>query len=181
MSIHHYSDNPFELFTIDGLFTEEECSTWLKAIQMTSFKEIRPFTQSNFNNGKVMDPETSQFIYNRIAPHLPSHFQTRVVPYIFFSHIQTGQHFGIHTDTGSEYDIQSNEKSAYTLLIYLNDDFKGGSTQFYTDDLKPTVEIQPKKGRVLMFNIDLFHKGNIVLKGDKYWIGTEWIGPISKK
>lgn len=180
MTIQHYSEKPFELFTMDGLFTNEECLKWLSDIQNTSFEHTRPFTQSNFNNGKVINPETSQFIFHRIAPHLPSNFHTRVVKYIFFSHIKAGQEFGIHTDTGSEYDIKNNEKSAYTVLIYLNDDFKGGTTQFYTKNLIPTAEIHPKKGRVLMFNIDLFHQGKLVVEGDKYWIGTEWIGPICK-
>lgn len=171
--IQHHTD----IFTIDDLFTDDELNEWLTYIKDTSFQDTRPFTNAAFNNGKVIHPEWSSRIYERIAPHLPT---KRAVKYIMFSHIQQGQGFGIHTDTGCEYDPEANEMSAYTVLIYLNDDFTGGTTQFYTENFIPTVEIQPKKGRTLIFHIDLFHKGNPVVEGDKYWIGTELVDQIHR-
>ena len=94
--------------------------------------------------------------------------------------IMTGKYkpnnkFGLHTDTGLFYDQFSKEKSKYTLLIYLNDDFEGGTTSFFTENFKPTVTIHPKIGRALLFDIDLWHKGDMLIKGEKYWIGCELI------
>ena len=57
----------------------------------------------------------------------------------------------------------------------LNDDFENGKTLFYDHDFKHTVTIEPKKNRTLIFDIDLFHKGEQVSKGEKYWIGTELV------
>jgi prolyl 4-hydroxylase len=65
-----------------------------------------------------------------------------------------------------------------TLLIYLNDDFKGGETEFVELKLK----IKPEAGKGILFwstdtNEKLLtkskHKGNVVLEGNK-WIATKW-------
>jgi hypothetical protein len=39
-----------------------------------------------------------------------------------------GQQFKMHRD--GSYERNENEKSFYTFLIYLNDDFEGGETEF---------------------------------------------------
>jgi len=65
-----------------------------------------------------------------------------------------------------------------TLIIYLNDDFEEGETEFV--NLKLTIK--PVKGKGLLFkNVDKddviyeksLHKGNEVKKGTK-WICTKW-------
>lgn len=65
-----------------------------------------------------------------------------------------------------------------TLLVYLNDDFEGGETEFVAIGLK----IKPEKGKAILFwntdeneNIiqESKHRGNPVIKGQK-WICTKW-------
>ena len=87
----------------------------------------------------------------------------------------SNNNFGLHTDTGLFYNKNTKEKSQYTLLIYLNDDFEGGTTSFFTDNFQPTVTIHPKQGTALLFDIDLWHKGDKLISGEKYWIGCELI------
>jgi hypothetical protein len=74
-----------------------------------------------------------------------------------------------------EYDKINNLYSKYTLLIYLNDDYEGGTTTFYTDTFIERFKVQPKKGRILCFDIDLFRSGDRVSNGNKMWIGTELV------
>jgi prolyl 4-hydroxylase len=66
-----------------------------------------------------------------------------------------------------------------TLLIYLNDDFEGGETEFTTLNLK----IKPEKGKAILFAStddkqviykESMHQGNEVLSGEK-WIATKWV------
>jgi len=66
-----------------------------------------------------------------------------------------------------------------TFLIYLNDDFEGGETEFIIINRT----IKPKKGKALLFyNIDInltlipesMHRGKIIKKGEK-WIANKWI------
>ena len=92
-----------------------------------------------------------------------------------YAKIGQGQMFGIHTDTGYEFDQKKNMFSKFTVLTYLNDDFEGGSTIFYNDDLKETTRIIPQAGETLVFDIDRFHAGENVTNGIKLWIGTELV------
>ena len=95
--------------------------------------------------------------------------------YIMYTKIQADEFFGLHTDTGCQYDTRMNKYSKYTVLTYLNDDYEGGNTVFYNDNFKKTCEIKPKLNRTLIFDIDLYHQGCEVLKGSKYWIGSELV------
>jgi len=65
-----------------------------------------------------------------------------------------------------------------TLLVYLNDDYEGGETEF----VKIGVTIRPKKGKgILFWSLDdnhkiienSMHRGNTVKHGNK-WICTKW-------
>ena len=58
-----------------------------------------------------------------------------------------------------------------------HDDFRGGRTLFYTDTGEHTVSIEPKRGRALVFDIDVWHQGEEV-EGEKLWIGCEIIGKL---
>ena len=58
-----------------------------------------------------------------------------------------------------------------TWMIYLNEDFEGGETEF----LDQTRRIKPTTGTLLIWPAGFTHthKGNLVLSGDKY-ILTGW-------
>ncbi len=77
-----------------------------------------------------------------------------------------GMKFGLHTDTGLYYNSDDKEETRFTILFYLN------------DNGKVTQIIKPKKGSTLIFDIDLWHSGNEIIEGYKYWIGIEGIGNI---
>jgi hypothetical protein len=57
------------------------------------------------------------------------------------------------------------------FIVYLNDVYKGGETEFYFQNLK----IKPKIGRIALFSPDWMctHKGNVSLDNSKY-ILTGW-------
>lgn len=178
-----HSSIPYEVFTIDGLFANDELRGFQGYINENA-KCVRSFTNSPFINGKVIDPKISSGIYQKLAPHLPKEYTDgqqqkwifkRATKAVMFAKVDPEQHFGIHTDTGYEYDKNENAYSKYTLLLYLNDDYNGGTTSFYTNDFQKTFYIVPKRGRVLCFDIDLFHSGDKVSDGVKCWIGTELV------
>lgn len=72
-----------------------------------------------------------------------------------------------HYESGA-FDVKHRE---LTWMVYLNDDFEGGETEF----LYQKRRLQPKKGTVVIFPAGLthVHKGNLVLSGTKY-ILTGW-------
>ena len=83
---------------------------------------------------------------------------------------------------------EEDRSSIFTVVIYLNDDYEGGKTNFYKEPLESKLHgkrgnfvdekdllatINPKKGKALIFTHDSYHEGAKVLKGTKYIIRTE--------
>lgn len=183
MVLIQYSDIPFEIFTIDGIYTDAELSSFLDYVNDADITN-RKFTNSEFKNGKVLKPIWSSMMYERVKEYLPNEYVDRQCTKwspvgcpasIMYAKIQEGQLFSIHTDTGCEYDDTTRKYSKFTFFTYLNDDYGGGTTQFYTDSFKKTYTITPKRNRTLFFDIDLFHSGERIERGCKYWIGSELV------
>lgn len=171
------------IYTFDDLFTSTEITQFLNLINNSS-NEKPFFLNAEFKNSKLICPDISHLIGQRVLSHFENEhkydynesFNTCNI--IYYSKIKIGQPFSIHTDTGSYFNKSTNTCSRFTILLYLNDDFNGGFTQFYNNDLKKTHCIIPKKNKTLLFDINLFHSANPVESGTKYWIGTELIGLI---
>lgn len=82
-----------------------------------------------------------------------------------FYKYEPGQQFRKHRD--QSYIRNSREASYFTFMIYLNDDFKGGTTTF--DD----ITVHPKRGMALVFYHYLEHAGSAVMEGVKYVLRTD--------
>lgn len=196
MAVQQHSPLDWEIFTIDGLFSPAELTGLREYVRVRGTAEVKPFTPSPFLNGKVADPELADDIYRKMRPFLPAAYTDRAhelgaafgtdragaawrfvgAPgHVMFAEMLPGQLFGLHTDTGCEYDVARNRFSKHTVLVYLNDGFEGGRTAFYDDALMPLASIEPKEGRTLAFDIDRFHAGEPVVSGVKRWIGTELV------
>lgn len=184
--VTQYSEIPFEIFTLDNLFTISEIDNLQKYIIEESVKANRRFTSSDFVNGKIINPDVSSMLYEKISrPSLSSLTYidrndqkwsfVESPKYIMYAKVEQDKQFAVHTDTGCEYDDYTNKYSKFTTLTYLNDDFEGGNTIFYDNMFKETCRIIPRKGLTLCFDIDLFHAGDKVTHGTKYWVGTELV------
>ncbi|WP_299677499.1 2OG-Fe(II) oxygenase [uncultured Dokdonia sp.] len=94
---------------------------------------------------------------------------------IRFCRYQKGQSFSTHQD--GVYYPNTSQASKYTFLIYLNDTFDGGVTEFYNkkSDLIPTQTVIPKKGKLLVFAHNIWHKGSTVIQGSKYILRSDII------
>ena len=58
-------------------------------------------------------------------------------------------------------------------MVYLNDDFSGGATNFYNGDGTPNARVQPKHGMALVFRHAQLHEGAPVTSGRKYVLRTD--------
>ncbi len=79
-----------------------------------------------------------------------------------------GMRFRPHTD--GSFQRSDDERSYYSFLVYLNDDFEGGCTTFITE---PEVAIQPRIGLGLIFQHPIVHEGSVVTAGVKYVARTD--------
>lgn len=181
-NIQHHTNTPFEIITFDNLYSKDEIKTHLNFINNTEFD--RKFTNNDFKNGKIIHDSLSNMIFNKIKPNLPEIYvdsdgqKWKIIgatKYVFYANYKNNESFAIHTDTGSVFEPSNNLYSKFTLLTYLNDNYEGGETIFYTNNLVETNKIIPKINKTIIFDINLFHKSNVVLNGNKYWIGTEII------
>jgi prolyl 4-hydroxylase len=95
---------------------------------------------------------------------------------------EPGQYFRPHNDffSGPAYDMhcKASGNRTHTLMIYLNDDFKGGGTHFPT--LQKTIE--PETGKALWWHNlkdgkvqdQYLHEGVTVDEGKKYVVTSWW-------
>jgi hypothetical protein len=169
------------IFVVDGLFTAAELGAFRDFVDAQG-DAVRQFTSSDFRNGKVLHEALPALLYERMRPRLPDVYTdangVRWEPvgpcrFVMFAEMTDRQGFEMHTDTGCMWDSESNRYSRFTLLVYLNDDFTGGRTEFFDDRFVITDTVAPAVGRALAFDIELWHRGCEVTCGTKRWIGTE--------
>uniref|UniRef100_A0A7S4G9W3 Prolyl 4-hydroxylase alpha subunit Fe(2+) 2OG dioxygenase domain-containing protein n=1 Tax=Eutreptiella gymnastica TaxID=73025 RepID=A0A7S4G9W3_9EUGL len=89
-----------------------------------------------------------------------------------------GDRFGAHVD--ARFIRSQDEHSMYTVNIYMNDGFKGGSTRFYKSDSTkegPAAAVIPRTGMALIFRqppaFDYLHDGEQLVSGLKYLFRTD--------
>lgn len=75
------------------------------------------------------------------------------------------------------FERDNGERSFFTFMVYLNEDFEGGRTSF-ADFSSPKrrydgVSIIPRKGMALLFHHPIMHRGDPVTKGRKYVLRSD--------
>jgi predicted 2-oxoglutarate/Fe(II)-dependent dioxygenase YbiX len=83
-----------------------------------------------------------------------------------FYRYEPGQRFRWHRD--GSYARDRDERSLLTVLLYLNDDFSGGATEF-----EAGPRVTPEAGCALVFAHGLRHQGAPVIRGRKYVLRTD--------
>jgi hypothetical protein len=154
-------------------FDEATIST---AQGMVIMKDVR-------NNDRVMfdDPERAQALYQRLAPHLMPLFNEKWAPVGLNERLRlyrydVGQLFNWHYD--GHFSRSNGERSMFTFMVYLNDDFEGGATSFSqvgygAPSIGDMLRITPRRGMVLLFHHPILHRGDAVTAGRKYVLRTD--------
>lgn len=162
--------------SIGDFWSKEQCDTMIahaSSIRAFPEKEVFPNQLTLDDNLDSRDMFKAAFrdtalavdIYQQIHPFIrnlsvnsfvPSgiHPDFRVYKYI------PGQEFKRHKD--GRKTISDSEYSIFSLLIYLNDDFGGGTTCF------DSCEIKPVQGYATFFPHEYLHSGSVVESGCKY-------------
>jgi predicted 2-oxoglutarate/Fe(II)-dependent dioxygenase YbiX len=166
------------VFVIHDFLNPEECVQYIQESENIGFSEAvittedgeRIFKDARNNDRIVYDnPELAHKFFQRSIALLPPSidgwslhsFNER----FRFYRYQNEQFFKLHMD--GTFRRHDSEESFLTFLIYLNDDFVGGHTDFVWESVKP------KAGSVLVFPHRLMHQGSIVTSGVKYVLRTD--------
>jgi prolyl 4-hydroxylase len=170
---------------VDGLYTREECAAiaargteWLPGtVNRASGREVDTRVRDNLI-AIVRDPQLAAELWGRIAPHVPRAMTSawdgprRAVEAVgLFEPLriyryEVGHRFGLHTDQSY---LHGDARSLLTLLVYLDDDFEGGETEFPEQGRT----VVPRAGAALWFQHALLHAGKAVVRGVKHLLRTD--------
>jgi hypothetical protein len=132
-----------------------------------------------FNEGELLGYTKPSW-----KPHLDWEFR-RLNKRMRFLKYGPGQFFRPHCDGpyGEQPDDKTILQTHFTLHLYLNDskqevgdeaELEGGATSFLSSDEKRKLDVDPKAGRVLIFQHKrLYHSGDDVKAGIKYTVRTD--------
>ncbi len=165
------------IYTIPNFLNEDEIKLYNNLV-LNPPNDATDFTNTGiFSNNKWYNNVVADSFFNKLEKYIEkSDLAIKANNVVMTGNYKEGEEFNLHTDTGLFYDKINGKKSRWTLLIYLNDDFDGGDTTFYDNNWQITDVIKPVKGTALLFDIDLWHRGNKIFSGNKRWIGCEIIG-----
>lgn len=168
-----------QVFLIEDFLSEAECDDCIALSEGKTFEEAKinvggrqMMSKGIRNNDRLMifDNKMAENLFRKASEFLPQEHENcnllnfnemfRVYKY------SPGQQFKMHRD--GSYIRNENEKSLYTFLIYLNDDFEGGETEF-----ENLFTVAPKKGTALVFYHPLRHEGKTLISGLKYVLRTD--------
>ncbi|KAG0226823.1 hypothetical protein B0O80DRAFT_392024 [Mortierella sp. GBAus27b] len=195
-------------FLLKDVLTRKECHQMISAAESVGFTPDVPMIGSASESISVLahnffwmaDDQLLEHIFNRCKSHFPEtsgdgkgavgiNSRWRVYRYvpgaIYRIHID-GQWpaSGLDPKTGEYlYDAHGGTRmSRLTFLVYLNDEFEGGGTTFFTPSydvgFMDARAISPRAGSILCFPHgeaagSLLHEGSPVIKGAKYIIRAD--------
>lgn len=166
------------LFSIPNFLNENDCSMFISKANALGFEEAPIETLDGpvqlkdiRNNDRTIfdDENLASMLFNKAKEFLPEFSGELAVcglneRFRLYKYSQ-GQYFKWHKD-GSF--VRSNtEASRLSFLIYLNNDYEGGETQFQWEKIKP------EKGMALVFPHHLVHQGSEIISGFKYVLRTD--------
>jgi hypothetical protein len=166
------------IFRVHELLTLEECQFHIDQSEKMGFadaplgsdKTAEVFKEVRDNARVILDdPSLSAELYRRVTPFLPTDwFGWRPVGlnerWRYYRY-DPGQRFAAHTD--GCFRRENGEESQFTFMIWLNEDYTGGTTNFHLRS-KQVLRVQPRTGSVLVFTHRQLHEGAVVESGRKY-------------
>jgi len=172
------------LYVIHDFFSAEECERSIGISEGLGYVDAPLSTPLGFvmdkevrNNTRVMveDPALAGRLFGRARPFLPSRvdfWQVHGLNERFrYYRYDVGQRFRLHYD--GSFWRNAEEESQLTFMVYLNEEFTGGTTDFYYENFRLKVSVKPRRGMALVFAHAQLHEGTPVTCGRKYVLRTD--------
>jgi hypothetical protein len=162
-------------WTLPDVLTPAECTATIARIEELGPTDAPITTYTGYvmrpdirNNQRVIfdDPGLADLLFGRVAASLPAQLagmrpvgaNERFRCYRY----TPGQRFAPHMD--GCFARSDSEYSLLTLIVYLNEGFGGGATEFCNYECKAV----PRTGHALLFQHAILHEGCVVTSGTKY-------------
>jgi hypothetical protein len=157
---------PGYMLTLSGLLDAAECAAIVAEIEAMGWSGAAHHDGSRVGFHR---PDLAWMLWHRLAPHVPTvlngavavglneHFRgVRYLP---------GQRFERHIDRPKTIDELTH--SQLSLVVSLNDDFRGGGTRFRH------TRVQARRGSALLFRHELEHEPDPLAAGMKYVLRSD--------
>ncbi len=166
-----YSNEPY-IAQYDNWLTEEDITTILnkdfkfvtgRVRRQDGSLHVDPVRQCHTHRIEYGDDIYFDLLAQRVAKffNIPNLMYLESFPLMKYS---PGDYFNWHTDLTGGFETQRTA----TMIMYLNDDFTGGSTCFQ----RLGLTIRPKRGSALVYHYSpaepLIHRGETVTVGTKF-------------
>jgi prolyl 4-hydroxylase len=196
-TIQEHASGDYKVLEIRGLLTPQECDEIIAYAQQKGMYESDVLSYGSSSGTEVMDQYRKSktawmtddenpiamrlALYSEQITGLPRENQEMLQVAFYEKDGKFNEHFDACVFEDKSFCDKMNNNAGQrrsTLLIYLNDDFEGGETEFVNIGLT----VKPEKGKAILFwntdeneNIiqESKHRGNPVLSGQK-WICTKW-------
>ncbi|MBD2766936.1 2OG-Fe(II) oxygenase [Hymenobacter sp. BT664] len=166
------------IFEIPEFLSPAECAELIARSEQLGFAEAGVATGTGTqmlkgirNNYRLeyTDAALADRFWHRVRNWLPNEADGAPAVGLYeqfrFYRYDVGERFNKHKDGR----IRQSEQvaSRWTFLLYLNEGFKGGETEF------ETLSVAPRRGTALGFRHELRHKGCPIIEGRKYVLRTD--------
>jgi len=167
------------IFFVKNFLTSDECDYYINFGNTKGFEEAKVGIEGSQimnknirNNDRLLfkDLELAETLWKRIKDIVPKNMEDYKVSglnemFRIYKYIK-GQRFKMHRD--GSYQRNEKERSFFSFIIYLNDDFEGGETDF-----RKLFSIKPEEGSALIFHHPYRHEGKELISGTKYVLRTD--------
>lgn len=167
-----------QIWLIHNFLSPQECENLIVFSEQKGFEEAKVSLSTGAkmikgirNNDRLIynDPILAQQFWKKLCSFCPQQLDNAQAIglnecFRFYRYDQ-GQRFKKHLD--GRFKRNETEESRLTFMIYLNDDFKGGETQF------EAATIRPKTGMALCFVHEQKHESLPITEGTKYALRSD--------
>lgn len=166
------------VFTIEHFLSPEECARFISlgddigyAASEVNFATGSRRAEEIRNNDRVIfdDAALAATLFERARAMLPAEVSGWLLEgfneRLRFYRYGPGQYFKWHRD--GSFAKGPEEESMLTFMMFLNEGFEGGATEFKTE------VVTPRAGMALVFPHRVTHQGAELLSGAKYVLRTD--------
>lgn len=168
------------VWTVDDVLTPAECDAYMARMR-AGRAEVAPIVGlegpevdlATRNNTRVMwdDAGEADALLARLGERVPARLSglrlAGANPRLRLYRYGPGERHGAHWDTVVEFE--GGVQSLVTFVVYLNEGFQGGVTDFPELGQK----IEPRRGRALLFQHRILHIATEVTAGEKFVLRTD--------
>lgn len=166
MSVTRHIISGKRLYIIENLLTRAACQDIIVRAETVSALHRAPDVRSSYYRTIFTDRLIVDILMETIRPFLPVELSENVVigDELRYNKYYSGDFIAIHLDG---INMSRRMQNAFTVNIYLNDDFSGGETVFYDDNRAEVLRVVPSVGTAVIFEPHIYHAGDTVSSGSK--------------